>query len=276
MKNTIEKDAMITRKSIRTFTGKKISATDKEKIVNYINNENNLIGIHGNKIAVQLIEAHGKVSGKIGTYGVIKNAPAFLVVTCKNSQDVLFDCGYVFERLVLYLAQNGLGTCWLGGTFNRSKLIENKSLFSDEFIPVISPVGYSEKNRSISDKVMRSLAKGDLRMDFNELFHYEEQNQQVTNPKWREDLELVRLAPSASNKQPWRILMDENGHAHFYLKRTLKYAASLGYDIQWLDMGISAAHYEIACGSCEFLVDDAKLAVGYRDWEYVITAKRRG
>ncbi|BES65019.1 nitroreductase family protein [Gottschalkiaceae bacterium SANA] len=275
MKNTIEKDAMITRKSIRTFTGEKLSVSDKNLILDYINHVENRFSFHENQIRIQLIEVDERRSDKIGTYGIIKNAPAFLVVSCKNDRDSLFDCGYVVERMALYLAQNGLGTCWLGGTFHRAKLVEKVSLLADEIIPVILPVGYGDKKRSLSDKMIRSLAKGDSRLPFDKLFFYENFMQKILDSDLRGELQLVRLAPSASNKQPWRILMDENGHAHFYLKRTSKYAASLSYDIQWLDMGISAAHYEIACGGCEFLVDDAKLIHGYLDLEYVITAKRR-
>ena len=36
MKNTIQKDSMKTRKSIRTYTGEKISAIDKEKIIKFV------------------------------------------------------------------------------------------------------------------------------------------------------------------------------------------------------------------------------------------------
>ena len=275
MKNRLEKEAILTRKSIRTYTGEELSAPDKDKILNYINNEENLIGIHGNKIKIQLIEVAGKMSSKIGTYGIIKNAPAFLVVICKNNQDSLFDCGYVFERLILYLEQNGLGSCWLGGTFNRAKVVEKISLSQDEIISAISPVGYSEKKRAIGDKLIRSLAKGDSRLDVNKLFHCELFNRELTNREWKEKLEMVRLAPSASNKQPWRILMDESGDAHFYLERTPKYSESLSYDIQWLDMGISASHYEIACEGCEFFVDTSKSVDGDHDLEYVITARNR-
>jgi nitroreductase len=274
MKNHIEKDSIKTRKSIRTYTGEKLSVSDKNLILDYINHVENRFSFHENQIRIQLIEVDERTSNKIGTYGIIKNSPAFLVVSCKNDRDSLFDCGYVVERMALYLAQNGLGTCWLGGTFHRAKLVEKVSLLPDEIIPIILPVGYGEKKRSLSDKMIRSLAKGDSRLAFDELFFYENFMQKITNPDLRGKFELVRLAPSASNKQPWRILMEENGHAHFYLKRTSKYAGSLGYDIQWLDMGISAAHYEITCGSCEFLVDDSKLVDGYSDLEYVITAKR--
>jgi hypothetical protein len=275
MKNIIQKDSMKTRKSIRTYTGEKISAIDKEKIINYINNDENLVGINGNKIKIQLIETGENISGKIGTYGIIKNAPAFLIVTCKNSRDIMLDCGYVFERFVLYLEQNGLGTCWLGGTFNRKKLSKNIKLSPDEIIPIISPVGYSNKKRSLSDKMIRNLAKGDLRINFDELFFDENFNHNIKDPDIRETLEMVRFAPSASNKQPWRVMIDAKGDAHFFIRRTPNYLGEkLVYDIQWLDIGISIAHYEIAFGCREFIVNTSKIDHVPDFLEYVITAKK--
>jgi hypothetical protein len=266
---------MKTRKSIRTYTGEKISAIDKEKIINYINNDENLVGINGNKIKIQLIEIGENISGKIGTYGIIKNAPAFLIVTSKNSRDIMLDCGYVFERLLLYLEQNGLGTCWLGGTFNRKKLSKNIKLSSGEIIPIISPVGYSNKKRSLIDKIFRTFAKSDSRINFDELFFYEDFKHNIKDHDIRDALEMVRLAPSASNKQPWRVLIDVNGDAHFFIKRAPNYSGEkLGYDIQWLDIGISIVHYEIAFGCRQFIVNASKIDSVPDSLEYVITVKK--
>jgi nitroreductase len=64
-------------------------------------------------------------------------------------------------------------------------------------------------------------------------------------------LELVRLGPSASNKQPWRIVKDGNVW-HFYLQRTKGYGGGLisnllkGADLQRIDMGIAMSHFELA------------------------------
>ena len=273
MKTHIEKDSIKTRKSIRTYTGEKLSASDKNLLLKYINHAENRVGFHGNQIKIQLIEVDEMTSDKIGTYGIIKDAPAFLVISCKNNREALFDCGYVVERMVLYLAQNGLASCWLGGTFHRAKIIEKVTLLPDEIIPIILPVGYGEKKRSFSDKMVRSLAKGDSRLAFDDLFFCENFTQKIKDPNLRGILDLVRLAPSASNKQPWRILMDANGDMHFYLKRTPKYAGSIGYDIQWLDMGISAAHYEVACGSNQFFVQPPETDKAFDSLEYVISAK---
>ena len=65
-------------------------------------------------------------------------------------------------------------------------------------------------------------------------------------------LEMVRRAPSASNKQPWRVLRAHGGW-HFHLRRTENYGrGSLPFlllglaDLQRVDLGIAMAHFELA------------------------------
>ena len=61
---------------------------------------------------------------------------------------------------------------------------------------------------------------------------------------------MVRLAPSASNKQPWRLI--KVGAAwHFYLRRTPGYGSGIvarflaKNDLQRVDMGIAMCHWEL-------------------------------
>ena len=63
---------------------------------------------------------------------------------------------------------------------------------------------------------------------------------------------MVRLGPSASNKQPWRIIQDGSTW-HFFLQRTPGYGSgSLVFnllrlaDLQRVDMGIAMCHWELA------------------------------
>jgi hypothetical protein len=57
---------------------------------------------------------------------------------------------------------------------------------------------------------------------------------------------MVRIAPSASNKQPWRAIRS-GGALHFYMKKDKAYAGNmLGYCIQRIDMGIAASHFSLA------------------------------
>jgi nitroreductase len=54
------------------------------------------------------------------------------------------------------------------------------------------------------------------------------------------------MAPSASNKQPWRIIVNDKSFS-FYLKRTIGYGKfTPGNDLQLVDMGIALAHFTLA------------------------------
>lgn len=56
---------------------------------------------------------------------------------------------------------------------------------------------------------------------------------------------MTRLAPSASNKQPWRIVKSGNDF-HFFEYRTPGHSVRFEYDIQRIDMGIAACHFHLA------------------------------
>ena len=61
--------------------------------------------------------------------------------------------------------------------------------------------------------MMRKAIKADERLLFEELFYDETINTPLTKEQegcWKETLEMVRLAPSAVNKQPWRIIVKDN------------------------------------------------------------------
>ncbi|MBN2394524.1 MAG: nitroreductase, partial [Anaerolineae bacterium] len=67
-------------------------------------------------------------------------------------------------------------------------------------------------------------------------------------------LEMVRIGPSASNKQPWRIIKDDapsdGATWHLFVQRTPGYAkrnqALLDIaDMQRLDMGIAMCHFAL-------------------------------
>jgi len=266
---------IVKRKSIRTYTCENLKEDHKNKIVEYISNHKNLIGINNNKITIKLRESDGTIGGKIGTYGMINNAPAYLVLICKNDKDNMLDCGYVFEKMVLFLQELGLGTCWLAGTFNRKQLMIEEDFDSDYFIPIISPVGYAVDKMPMKEKIVRIIPKSDKRKEFDSLFFYKDFHTKISNEKLRRTLEMVRLAPSASNKQPWRVVMDEDDCAHFYIKRNPSYLGtnSLGFDVQWLDIGIALSHYEIASNKSEFYYTQPNINIPFEHMEYVISVK---
>ena len=49
-------------------------------------------------------------------------------------------------------------------------------------------------------------------------------------------------APSAVNKQPWRVIVTGNG-CHFYEKRDRGYSGEKTGDLQKIDVGIALCHF---------------------------------
>ena len=189
------KNAIARRKSERSYNGNPLTEEDEKKLIAYIEDDKNLMGINGNKIKIHFVRTIGDNSGRIGTYGVVKKAPGYVAAVCDNNQDAMLDCGYVFEKLLLHLETMGVSTCWLGGTFKRSQI--KVPVSEEEIIPIISPVGYSSGKKTFSDKTVRRLAKSDSRLDFDNLFFYENFKQSIPEGQSRGVLECVRLAPSA-------------------------------------------------------------------------------
>ena len=93
----------------------------KEQILAYAESLHNPLGP---KMKLQFIEKNLAPNGeKLGTYGIIKGASMYVGVTIPKEEYALEALGYEFEQLVLYATSLGLGTCWLGGTFNRSAFL---------------------------------------------------------------------------------------------------------------------------------------------------------
>jgi nitroreductase len=159
------------------------------------------------------------------------------------------------EGVILFATELGLGTCWLGGTFNRSGFATTLGIQSDEKVPAITPVGYVASVRGVRDRFLRWTANSKNRRLWTDLFSEGEcasPLQAAGAGPYAPVLEAVRLAPSASNRQPWRVLKEQGRQVyHFYLHRSQSYtgAAKLIFgaeDIQRLDMGIAVCHFGLA------------------------------
>jgi nitroreductase len=157
------------------------------------------------------------------------------------------------EQIILYATSIGLGTCWLGGSFTRSSFAKKIKADDAALIPAVTAIGEMIDEAQARNGFLRRQVRGDQRLTWEELFF----DQDFITPlsiaaagDYALPLEMLRLGPSASNKQPWRVL--RNGNAwHFYLQRTKGYSAgSLNRflriaDIQRLDMGIAMCHFEL-------------------------------
>ena len=186
--------------------------------------------------------------------------------------------GFAFERVVLYAASRGIGTTWIAGTMDRPAFERAMALEAGEVMPCVSPLGYPAAKMALKESMMRKGVKADSRLPFPELFFAGGFDRPLTPEAAAplgEVLELVRWAPSAVNRQPWRLVLDGD-QVHFYEKKSKGFVDKSGWDMQKIDMGIALCHF--ACGAeelgrrLEFRLEDPGLPVP-EDTVYVATLR---
>lgn len=189
----------------------------------------------------------------LGTYGTIRNPAGFIVGAVEPSRYDMEAFGYRMEEIILFATQLGLGTCWLGGFFTKSSFARKIHLQDEETLPAVASIGWIDENKTIIDQVMRRQARAHQRFPWEHLFF----NQDFTTPlrstdcgKYATALEMVRQGPSASNRQPWRVVKQGQEY-HFYLCRTPGYPPGILKlaDLQRVDMGIAICHFTLTAAS---------------------------
>ncbi|MDD6601580.1 nitroreductase family protein [Parafannyhessea umbonata] len=170
----------------------------------------------------------------------------------------------------------GLGTVWLAATIDRKAFERALGVGADEVMPAVSPIGYAAEKRSVRESLMRRNMRSDERAPFEELFFrggFDHPLVEGEAGSLLRPLQMVRWSPSATNKQPWRLVFD-GSKVHFYEHRTRGYARKSTGDIQKVDMGIAACHFQIAAEEAglpgEFLKEDPGLRAP-EDTDYVTT-----
>ncbi len=215
-------EAINERHSVRTFTGQMPAREIMDKIELPA----------GKNYRITCVESG--ISGGIGSYGIIKDAPAWLALISDGSDYAKLRCAMEAERIVLYLTSQGVGTCWVGGTFNSSDAGQKAGIHDQEKIDAVIPFGYAATHKRFIERVTSALAHSSKRKEFDKLFDIDKEAPAV----YRDILEAVRMAPSAVNAQPWRIKVDMDGNAFF------SSASDNAYTM--LDMGIALEHFKIA------------------------------
>ena len=242
------------RFSCREYRREPVSAAKQEQIQTFI--EALPPGPFGTHPRFDLLAATGadsKALRGLGTYGFIRNPSAFILGAMSSSEYDHEDFGYLMEAIILYATSLGLGTCWLGGTFTKSRFAKKMNLIPGESIPAVTSMGEYAVSGQTRRGITSQVAGSARRYTWEKLFS----NVMLNVPLYRSEagqyaavLDMVRLGPSASNKQPWRIL-NYKQFWRFYLRRTpgyrkdpLKRVLDL-CDLQRLDMGIAMCHFEL-------------------------------
>ncbi len=239
------------RYSVRAYDQRPVSEEIRERLRQLF--QEHAGGPCGTTVRFELLDLNSvspQEFKRLGTYGMIRGARLYILGAVKDIRGSQVDLGYCLEKIILEATAMGLGTCWLGGTFRRSSFARRMKLARGELLPAITPVGYPAESTTMQDTLVRTGARSSRRKPWPELFFAaggKTPLKEVKAGDYRNALEAVRLGPSASNRQPWRIVKDRNGRYRLYLKENRLYNRALGkIRLQYLDMGIAMSHFELA------------------------------
>ena len=186
----------------------------------------------------------GVFRGIVGSYGKIKDAPAFIAFIGNiDSASVQEEVGYTGEGVILEATALGLNTCWVAGFFKPESVASVVEIKSNERVLAVTPVGYARRFESLEEKLMTGFGRTHRRLPVSKLICGLSQGEL---PKWvRASIQAASLAPSAVNRQPWGFDVEDGSITVYVRTGGPEFSVSMR-----LDCGIAMLHIEVAAMSC--------------------------
>ena len=238
------------RKSIRNYDLTPLDDVTLKEISEYLNS---LKPIYDNiKTEFKIISSDG-VKRRM-----MKEAPHYIAVFSEVKDGYLTNIGYMLQQVDLFLSANSIGSCWQGIPAPTGELLNSSNLKFVIFIAFGKPKDPESLHRtSVSEFKRKPL--GDIT--------------DITGAN--ELLEVARIAPSATNSQPWFFTGDKN-LIHVYsvepgfIKRfTKKYIP--------IDVGIAICHLKIAAEhfgkKAEIVSDETAKMKSLKGHSYIASLK---
>ena len=231
------------RKSSRTYSQVALTPADKKTLESFI--IENSKGLENEVVDFRIVEKNNADNHMKLDLGMINGHNTYILGTSKSTVASRVNYGYFMEKVVLKATEMNISTCWVG-YFDYSYF--NEIPIEDGFdIPSIVIVGYSEDGETYMEKTFRFALNASKRHSWDNLFF----NYKLKTPltpeyvkEYSDSLEMVRLAPSSGNTQPWRIFFDETKNEFHFFKKSI----SKRYELRGLhdiDMGIAMSHFEL-------------------------------
>lgn len=171
------------------------------------------------------------------SYGMFSGVRSLIVLKgWKSDENLKEKLGYHGEIVVLEATKLGLGTCWVGGTFDRESDLFARD--EDEQLVCVITIGNVAPTESFKEKTIRSLIHRKTK-------RIEEMCVVDTDvPPWfMTAMEAVQKAPSTRNTQ--KVVFT-------YAKGEVSAAVPDTYPLDRVDLGIAKLHFEYAAGNGHF------------------------
>lgn len=181
--------------------------------------------------------------------------PHYLVISSLKDENELMNVGYILENIDLYLSSIGLGCCYLG---------------------MAKPAGGTLEKTKYKFSMVLGFGKPDVNLhrDFLTEFNRKPIDQIKSGDGYDKVFEAVRLAPSATNSQPWFFVVD--GDKIVICRYKLNLAKKFIYDrMNQIDIGVALCDMKLALKQqgkdMKVLVSSKDKAVVPAGYKYAIT-----
>ena len=198
---------------------------------------------HGARAVIVSGDTGRVFRGIVGSYGAVTGAPTYSAFI-GDIEDINVNekIGYLGEGVVLEAVALGLSTCWVGGFFRPGMVASEVGIGPTEKVFAVTPIGHRTEAPSRNDRALKALAKSHSRKPLGELCSGLPGDGW---PPWvREALEAARIAPSATNRQPWRFRVTAGSItvSADSMKDTYRISRRLDCGIAMLHLELGARH----------------------------------
>lgn len=197
------------RHSVRSFEPREIDG----KTANTLRAEITMTNTHEAGMHFSLVFNDGRpMKGYSQSYGIFRNVENYLVATVDTSfPDVREKAGYYAQRFVMKAQSLGLGSCYVGATYNPKEIdVPLRAGWQILFIVVFGyPLG---KERMLANAMMRLIHRH--HKDGRDMFIGDDAAYEHAVSVWPwlpEALQAAACAPSSYNKQPVRFSIVDDG-----------------------------------------------------------------
>ena len=226
------------RHSVRNYTGNPLSS----EIVNKLKAEITFINTHVAGLKFQLFfNDSNPFKGFFKSYGTFVNPSNYMAAVVDTSVDNISEkAGYYAEQFVIKAVEEGLGTCFVGDTYDSSSV--NARIRVGEKILFVVLFGEPLKKERTVEKLFVKFVHR-KKMNSENFFEPEKEYQKALSlfPNLTAGLEAVACAPSSLNKRPVRVFMKKiDGYGQLCARVDDRNPKNL------IDLGIAKFNYNYA------------------------------
>lgn len=157
------------------------------------------------------------------TKGIVSaKAPHYLLFYSEKREGFLTNAGFMLQQCDLFLSSLGLGSCWLGMAKTKAPAQDGLEFVIMLAFGTAQDSAHRTNSTEFSRKPLSEISSGQ-------------------DPR----LEAVRLAPSATNSQPWYFVCGD-GRIDVYRRQLGVLKAALYDTMNQIDMGIALSHLWLA------------------------------